>query len=178
MTIQFFLKRAIRLKVEKQAEQNLRCFSDSKKIVILTSENLEKVQINMKWLAQTFPHFETIQLFNLSKDKTAISQNFQNVSMQEVNLRNFTLFGGIKEELSVELQKKEYDLLINADSSSNLFLHLIASSIKAKLKTGIFDDVCVKLYKIKLYPEKEIEFKEYIEQTHNYLEALCGKNKK
>jgi hypothetical protein len=178
MTFQFFLKRAIRLKAEKQAEQNLHCFSDSKKIVILTSENLEKVQINMKWLAQTFPHFETIQLFNLSKDKTAISQNFQNVCMREVNLRNFTLFGGIKEELELELKKMEFDLLINADISSNLFLHLIASTIKAKLKTGIYDDVCIKLYKLKLYAGEEIELKDYIEQTYSYLEALCGKIKK
>ncbi|MBS4062688.1 MAG: hypothetical protein KG029_20000 [Bacteroidetes bacterium] len=175
MTIPFFLKRAIHQKAQKQAEQKLRCFSDSKKIVILTSEKLEEVQVNMKWLAQTYPHFENIQLFNFSKDKTALSQNFQNVSMKEVNHRNFTFFGDLKKEHSNELLSKDYDLLINADSSSSLFLHLLASSLKADFKTGISDEVCKNLYKIKVYAQQEIGFKEYIEQTSNYLEALCGK---
>ncbi|MDP2236625.1 MAG: hypothetical protein Q8J88_09345 [Bacteroidales bacterium] len=176
MTIPFFLKRAILQKANKQTAQNLRCFSDSKRIIILTSEKLEKLQVNMKWLAQTYPNFDNIQLFNLSKDKTALSQNFQNVSMKEVNRRHFTFFGDIKKELYNELLNKEYDVLINADSSSNLFLHLIAASLKASFKTSISDEVCKNLYKIKVYANQEIDFKDYIKYTSNYLEALCGKN--
>lgn len=174
MTPHFILKYFIRKLAARQKTAQLKTLNEIDSLVLLSASNRETTQINREWLRKQFPQIKHVRLINFTNEKKVEKLTLLNVEMDEVNSRGFSPFGELRKGVEELFSNTSFDVLINTDNNSNLYLHLIALHIHANLKIGRRNDVSEKLYSILLSSDKETGFQKFVIETENYLNDLTG----
>lgn len=175
MALRIFVRRRVRRCTLNAKAPKLNTLAESRSLILLTHlQGTEAVNL-LNRLQMRFSEADSLTLINLNNvDKlTALRDGHR--SLVETGKKNLTFFGSLSKPLAELLRGINAQILINTDNSSSDLLHLIAATLPADLKCGMYNPFELPLYNPLITPAAEQEAEDYISTVEEYLKSLSGK---
>tara|TARA_R110002012_G_scaffold41651_6_gene113898 strand:- start:255 stop:773 length:519 start_codon:yes stop_codon:yes gene_type:complete len=128
---QYSLKRKLQKSVENSTSNHFDSGNTQQIGIVFDARYVDKSQM-LALVQDVFKGYE-VQLFGFSNTKNSVDL-IENTSF---SIRDFTVFGGIKNEALNIFLAKPFNILISYYDRENVFLQFVTSQSKASFKVGL-----------------------------------------
>ncbi len=172
MALTYFLNRNICKLAGQLTKVRLGAFDGLNSLLVFINSNDNEAQRRYQWLKTQFPYINLLIVIQFTQEKKLdyIVHN----GILKISRHSFTLFGKPVAALQNMIKNQHFELLINADETSSLYLHALAATAETKLKIGASSKQCNALYPLSIYSQEAVSFEDYMMQCRSYLNALAG----
>jgi hypothetical protein len=151
-------------------EKKFISFDRSRSIGILYKVGEEKDQIEFSaFVSKLQNEKKEVKALGIIKYKDIPHYCYPKLSYDYVTTRNLNWIKKPTGEKVTDFINKEFDILINFDTTNNLSLEYIAGLSHAKCKVGIFDERHKAIYDLMINTEADCPFQELAEHYLTYI---------
>lgn len=175
MITKYFIKKRIARSITVKRIGNLTDFTEAKSIALVSTmiktpdfeQAAEEIMKLVPKVEKTF--------YCYTGPKLILPEEILSGKMNRVTKKDFNFIGIPKFEFTKYLNSKQFDILINFDSTDQLTSHFLSAEIPAMLKVGMTSGEYSGIYDLTLRLPDNQTVGEYFGHLNFYLKALKGK---